>query len=305
MFRAELLKLRSTRTPWIIAAVAAAGMVLTQVVTLVLPRTLGTLGGLGALGSGDGAGLTVGTPMTPADTAELTADLGALTDLGSADAQRGLLDLLGSGAGGAASSGITALCMLLLGVLAVTTDFRTGGMVPTALVVPDRLRILAGKAGATAVVAVVTGGVLALLTAVGLVVAVATTPDASLVLGAGEVLGVWGRGLAVLVLLTWLGLAVGTLVRGQVAAIVVVASLALVEPLVQTMALVLSGGTASLTSWLPLTLGSLASTGQAGAAQLFGGSAAMGAGTALAGLLAWAAVLLGVAAVVFRRRDLA
>lgn len=297
MYRAELLKLRTTRTPWIIAAVALAGMVLTQVLYLVLPRTLS------ALASFEGAGLTVGV-QSPDVTADLVPELTALTDLGSADAQRGMLDLLGNGAGGAGSSGLTALCMLLLGVLAVTTDFRTGGIVPTALVVPSRLRVLAGKAAATAVAALVTGAALALLTAVGLVLAVGTTPGATLALGGGEALAVWGRGLVVLVLLTWLGLAVGTLVRGQVAAIVVVASLALVEPLVQAAALILSGGTSTVTSWLPLTLGSVASTGQ-GAADLLGGTTAMGALPALAGLVAWAVVLLATAAVVFRRRDLA
>lgn len=298
MYRAELLKLRTTRMPWVVAAVAVAGMLLTQVLHLVLPRTLRALDAL------EGSGVSVGIQAPPDAAAELVPDLAALVDLGSADVQRGILDLLGNGAGGAGSSGLTALCMLLLGVLAVTTDFRTGGIVPTALAVPDRLRILAGKAGATAAVALGIGAALAVLTAVGLVVGVATTPGARLVLGPGEALGVWGRGLVVLVLLSWLGLAVGTLVRGQVAAIVLVGALALLEPLAQVATLVLSGGTSTLTSWLPLTLGSVASTGQ-GAADVFGGSSAVGALGALAGLAAWAAVLLAAAAATFQRRDLA
>jgi|GEM_PF-430109 len=307
MFRAELLKLRTTRTPWVVAAVAVAGMVLTQVLTLVLPRTLRTLEALGA-GSGADAGFHVGVQMSPGDTTELLSGLAAATDLGTAGAQRALLDLLGNGPAGSGSSGTTALCMLLLGALAATTDFRTGGIVPTALAVPDRLRVLAGKAGATATAALVTGAALAVVTAVGLVLAVATTPGASLALGPGEALGVWARGLAVMVLLSWLGLAVGTLVRGQVAAVVVVVALALVEPMVQAAALVLTGGATTATSWLPITLGSLASAGQ-GAAQLFGATsdagAGLGAAAALAGLLAWAAVLLVAAGTVFRRRDLA
>ncbi|MFE7405344.1 hypothetical protein [Isoptericola sp. NPDC057559] len=304
VFRAELLKLRSTRTPWVVAAVAVAGMVLTQVLTLVLPRTLRTLEAL----SGSDAGFHVGAQMSPADTSELLSGLASATDLGTAAAQRGLLDLLGNGPAGSGSSGVTALCLLLLGALAATADFRTGGIVPTALAVPDRLRVLAGKAGATAVAALAIGVALALVTAVGLVLAVATTPGASLAIGPVEALGVWARGLAVLVLLSWLGLAVGTLVRGQVAAVVVVVALALVEPMVQAAALVLTGGATTATSWLPITLGSLASAGQ-GAAQLFGATTDAGAGVgvaaALAGLLAWAAVLLVTAGAVFRRRDLA
>ncbi|MGW8568129.1 hypothetical protein [Isoptericola sp. NPDC055881] len=303
VFRAELLKLRTTRTPWVVAAVAAAGMVLTQVLTLVLPRTLRTIEAL----SGSDAGLHVGVQAPPDVTADVMSTLAAATDLGTPEAQRALLDLLGGGPG-SGSSGVTALCMLLLGALAATTDFRTGGIVPTALAVPDRLRILAGKAGATATAALVVGAVLALVTAVGLVLAVTTTPGAALAIGPGEALAVWARGLAVMVLLSWLGLGVGTLVRGQVAAVVVVVALSLVEPMVQAAALVLTGGATTATSWLPITLGSLASAGQ-GAAQLFGATsdagAGVGAAAALAGLLAWAAVLLVVAGAVFRRRDLA
>jgi len=193
--------------------------------------------------------------------------------------------------------------MLLLGVLAVTTDFRTGGIVPTALVSPSRLRVLAGKAGATAVVALVVGAALAVLTALGLFVGVASTPGAQLVLDAGDVLGVWGRGLLVLVLFTWFGLGIGTLVRGQVAAILVVVGIALVEPLVQAAVLLLSGGGSNAATWLPLGLGSLASTGQS-ATGVLGGVAPLGVGAALAGLVAWVVVLLGSGAITFRRRDL-
>ncbi|MFD6176965.1 MULTISPECIES: hypothetical protein [unclassified Isoptericola] len=303
VFRAELLKLRTTRAPWVVAAVAVAGMVFAQALTLVLPRTLRALEGLG----GADAGFQVGVQAPPDVTADVMSTLASATDLGTAAAQRGMLDLLGQGPA-SGSSGVTALCVLLLGVLAATADFRTGGIVPTALAVPDRLRILAGKAGATAVAALAIGVALALVTALGLVVAVATTPDATLAIGPAEALGVWARGLAVMVLLSWLGLAVGTLVRGQVAAVVVVVALALVEPMVQAAALVLTGGATTATSWLPITLGSLASAGQ-GAAQLFGATTDAGAGVgvaaALAGLLAWAGVLLVAAGAVFRRRDLA
>jgi len=290
MFRAELLKLRTTRTPWVLGIVALAGMVLIQGLTIALPRILSGLEGLG-----DGA--------TSGQASEMTADLGGLTDLGSVGVQRTMLDLLGSGPGGSGSTSITVICMLLLGVLAVTTDFRTGGIVPTALVSPSRLRVLAGKAGATAVVALVVGAALAVLTALGLFVGVASTPGAQLVLDAGDVLGVWGRGLLVLVLFTWFGLGIGTLVRGQVAAILVVVGIALVEPLVQAAVLLLSGGGSNAATWLPLGLGSLASTGQS-ATGVLGGVAPLGVGAALAGLVAWVVVLLGSGAITFRRRDL-
>ncbi|MEV7962307.1 hypothetical protein [Oerskovia paurometabola] len=296
MFRAELLKLRTTRTPWVLGIVALAGMILVQALTIALPRVLSSLEGLGG-------GATVGLQASPEMTADLAPDLTGLTDLGAAPVQRAMLDLLGNGPAGSGSAGVSVICMLLLGVLAVTTDFRTGGIVPTALVVPSRLRVLAGKAGATAVVAVVIGAALAVLTALGLLAAVASTPGAQLMVDAGDVLGVWGRGLLVLVLFAWLGLGIGTLIRGQVAAILVVVGLVVVEPLVQAAVVLLSGGTSSAAAWLPLGLGSLASTGQS-ATSVLGGLAPMGVGVAVLGLVAWVAVALGSGAVTFRRRDL-
>lgn len=287
MYRAEMLKLRSTRAAWVIASVAIGGMLVVQGFLVALPRVLD--------------GLTSATGPAAGLSAELAPDLGALADPAGAAFQRTVLDLLASGGGGAGSTGVTAVCMLLLGALAVTTDFRTGGVVPTALVQPSRLRVLAGKAGATATVALLVGAALAVVSAAGLLVALATTPDARLALSAAEVLGIWGRGLAVLVLLTWLGLGVGTLVRGQVATIVVLGALVLVEPLVRGAVALLSGGTSAAAAWLPLGLGSLASAGP-GASAL--GAAPFGAAVALAGLAAWAVALLGGGALSFVRRDL-
>lgn len=289
MYRAEMLKLRTTRATWIITAVAVAGMLVVQGFLVALPRVLDRLEGA----TGQAAGLPD----------ELGPALGALGDPATAAFQRTVLDLLGSGGGGAGSTGVTAVCLLLLGVLAVTTDFRTGGIVPTALVQPSRLRVLAGKAGATATVAVAIGVVLAVVSAAGLLVAIATTPDARLALSAGEVLGIWGRGIVVLVLLTWFGLGVGTLVRGQVAAIVSVGALVLLEPLVQAAVALLSGGQSAAAAWLPLGLGALATSGQ-GAGALLGAAAPVGVAAALAGLCAWVALLLGAGALTFRRRDL-
>ncbi|MCK0117656.1 hypothetical protein BCE75_10274 [Isoptericola sp. CG 20/1183] len=290
MFRAEMLKLRSTRSPWIIGIVALAGAALLQTVTILLPRLLE---GLDELAATEG-------PTGPA--ADLVPDLAALTDLGSASVQRGMLDLLGNGPSGTGSVGVATLCMLILGALAGTTDFRTGGIVPTALVVPSRTRVLLGKVGATAAAAATIGAGLALVSALGLASALLTAPGTGLALGAGDVLGIWARGLCVLVAFAWLGLGVGILVRGQVAAVVVVVAVAFVEPMVQTVVALLSGGSSAV-SWMPLTLGALASTGQ-GAAGLLGDAGTIGVAAALAGLAAWVVVVLGSGAVTFRRRDL-
>lgn len=296
MYRAEMLKLRTTRATWIVAAVAVAGMLVVQAFTLLLPTILR---GTEALGGGP----TVGLQAPPEMVAELAPELDALVDVTQPAFQRSMLDLLGSGLNGSSSVGVATVCMLLLGALAVTTDFRTGGIVPTALVQPSRLRVLGAKAGATATVALAVGVVLALLGAAGLLLAIVTTPGASLALEPLEVLGVWGRGLAVLVLLSWFGLGIGTLVRGQVAAVVTVGALALAEPVVRGAVTLLSGGTSAAAEWLPLGLGALASTGSSGAA-LLGGAAPLGAFAALLGLGVWVAVLLGGSAVSLQRRDL-
>ncbi|GAA1977662.1 hypothetical protein GCM10009718_12610 [Isoptericola halotolerans] len=289
MFRAEILKLRSTRSAWVIGIVALAGAVLVQALTVVMPRVLDRLDRLDALTS-------------PGPATDLVPDLVALTDLGTAGAQRGMLDLLGNGPSGTGSVGVATLCMLILGALAGTTDFRTGGIVPTALVVPSRTRVLLGKAAATAVAAATIGVGLALVSALGLATAVLSTPGAGLAVDGGDVLGTWARGLAVLVAFAWLGLGVGILVRNQVAAIVVVVAVAFVEPLVQAVVALVSAGTSSALTWLPLTLGATASAGQA--AGLLGDVATTGAAAALAGLAAWVAVVLGSGAVTFSRRDL-
>ncbi|MBD5785142.1 hypothetical protein IF650_03015 [Cellulosimicrobium terreum] len=298
MFRAEILKLRSTRAAWVLGVVALVGAALVQAFSVALPRVLAGLESLGTTGT------TFGNTSAPDLAAELTPDLTALADVSTPAFQRTMLDLLATGPGGSGSTGVIAICMLLLGVIAVTTDFRTGGIVPSALVEPSRARILAAKAGASAVVAVVIGTGIVLLTAAGLLVAISTTPGAVLMLSAGEVLGIWCRGLVVLVLLAWLGLGVGTLVRSQVGAVVTVGALVLVEPVVQGVVALLSGGQSAAAAWLPLGLGSLASTGQ-GVGQLLGGAAPFGAAVALAGLCAWVALLLGGGALAFVRRDLA
>lgn len=291
MFRAEMLKLRSTRSPWVIGIVAVAGAALVQALTILMPRVLQ---GLDAFAASTGSA---------GPSADLMPELGALTDVGDATVQRGMLDLLGNGPSGTGSVGVVTLCLLILGALAGTTDFRTGGIVPTALVVPSRTRILLGKATATAVAALVIGVALALVSALGLATAVLTAPGAELAVGADEILGIWARGLGVLVAFTWLGLGIGVLVRGQVAAIVVVVALAFVEPMVQAIVALLSAGGSSAMSWLPLTIGALASAGQ-GAGGMLGGAETIGVAAALAGLAAWVAVVLGSGAVTFRRRDL-
>ena len=80
MYRAEMLKLRSTRAAWVIASVAIGGMLVVQGFLVALPRVL--------------EGLTSATGPASGLSAELAPDLGALADPATAAFQRTVLDLL-------------------------------------------------------------------------------------------------------------------------------------------------------------------------------------------------------------------
>jgi ABC-2 type transport system permease protein len=185
---------------------------------------------------------------------------------------------------------------LLLGVLAVTTEYRHGTIVPALLITPGRLRVLIAK--------------LIVLTAVGAVLGL-------LVFGAGAAIalpvlaarhvpsGLDGAGLAGLIaggavataLFAVLGVGFGAVVRNQAGAVVAALGLLYVaEPLLG--ALPGAGGAIQR-----FGLAGLASS--ASATSAFLGNAHLLSAPAGAGLLAgYAALVVAVGAVLFRQRDL-
>ena len=125
------------------------------------------------------------------------------------DVMRGLMGL----------AGLAGAFALVLGVLAITTEFRHGTITPTLLVAPWRVRLLAAKLAA----AVMTGLVLGLLTtgfvaiAVSLISNARGYPDGStgsdvvrMVIGGTLASGLYGA----------LGLGLGAIVRNQVGGII-------------------------------------------------------------------------------------
>ena len=274
MFAAELLKLRTVAATKITIAVGAAGLLLTQVLLITLLPALAN----GALG---------------ADVAP--SELGP-TDPGTAAFQSGALDILGGGSG-MGSVGAATIAVVLLGLFAATTDYRYGGIVATALAQPRRTRILVGKAAATAVTAAAFALLLAVICVAVLLISVTVLPSTGLVLGWTDILATLGRGAIVVVLLALLGLAIGVLVRSQLAGVLVVVALLLLEPIVQAFAQLFSGALPLWAQLLPLSLGRTAIAGGDGGAVLpWGVALAALAGIVLAALAAGAAVL--------RRRDL-
>jgi ABC-2 type transport system permease protein len=117
---------------------------------------------------------------------------------------------------------------LVLGALAITTEFRHGTITPTLLIAPRRVRVLAAKLAVYALAALALG-----LLAAGLSAAIALPAlDARGIAGGDMVEIVVGIGLGT-ALYAALGLGVGALVRNQVGAIVgLLAFTFVVEPLV-------------------------------------------------------------------------
>jgi ABC-2 type transport system permease protein len=118
-----------------------------------------------------------------------------------------------------AAAGIVQVFALILGILAVTTEFRHGTITPTLLVTTDRRRLMAAK-----LVAHVLAGLVIGLISFGAGSAIALTAlslrDVPSELTTGEVLGIVAGGTAGTGLFAVLGVGLGALVRNQVGAIV-------------------------------------------------------------------------------------
>ena len=133
----------------------------------------------------------------------------SLDERSGLDFQLALVDLVG----------ITSLLAIILGITMVTTEFRHGTITPTLLATPGRERVLAGKAVAGVLIAVFFA-VLAFVV-IGAVAAVFVAIDGGELQFADA--DVAERALKMLVgVVLWLllGVAIGTVVQSQVAALV-------------------------------------------------------------------------------------
>jgi len=275
MLRAELLKLRTVGSTWVALIVGAAGLLVTQVLLVtLLPAIANGTAFAGEAGISDGLG--------PMDTASAAFQYGALNVFGA------------SGAGG--SIGIATIAVLALGVLAGTTDFRHGGIVGTALARPRRWSILGGKVAATAVAATVFGVVLSAIVVAVLLVTV-WTGGGGLALSAADIASSLLRGIVSVVLLALIGLGIGVLVRGQLAAFITVGAVLVAEPVLQGIVGLVAGGVPFWARLLPV---SLAQAGTADPAT----SAGLPPVVALIVLGGIAAAVVAGAGAALRRRDL-
>lgn len=273
MFRAEIIGLVTTTATKVAAAVALLGLVLTQLVFVVLLPALAT----GQVGPG----------------AEALGDDLPVVDLSAASTQLDALSPLGTTLGGG-SIGLALVAIVLLGVLAGTSDDRHGGIVGAVLASPRRSRVVVAKATAVGVGAAVVGIVLAivsLLTLVGSLTLTATPFTAA----TGAVVATLARGVLAITCLGVVGLAVGILCRSQLTGVLVMIGALVAEPIVAAVAQLVGGGAAaSWTQFLPVALAQ---------SVIHGGSGTVSGGGAIAALLALTAAALVAASITLSRRD--
>ena len=192
--------------------------------------------------------------------------------------------------------GSTAVIVLIVALLAMTTEFRYGTIGRTFQIVPSRSTVLLAKLGAGVLYALVYFLTALLLVALLLALA-APIQGVSLSFGAETAAALWQAPVA-LVLNAILGVAVGALVRSQVAAITgVLIWYFVVESIIATLA-------PAAGRWLPFqSLNSLFLGEEATQAALEAGVILFSPLAALAVFLAYVATASTTAVTLLRTRD--
>ena len=147
----------------------------------------------------------------------LLTGIGAAGEVGSAENadrstlsfQLGLVDTIG----------VAVLFAIILGITIVTNEFRHGTVTPTFLAEPRRERVIFAKAIAATVVAI-GFALLSLVVLAAVAITWLTIVDAQLQLGDAEFLTRIGEQILSTVLWALMGVAIGTAVHSQVAALV-------------------------------------------------------------------------------------
>ena len=114
---------------------------------------------------------------------------------------------------------IAALLSIILAITVVTTEFRHGTITPTLLAAPHRERVIASKALAAVLVAMLLA-LLALVVVAGVALIWLSIIDADLHVGDAEIEKRAAQMILLAVLWALLGIAIGTVVHSQVAALV-------------------------------------------------------------------------------------
>lgn len=274
MFRAELLGLVTTTATKVTAAVAVVGLIVTQLAFVSL---------MPALADGNiGPGLDeLGSDFPVLDLASRAVQLDALNPLGASM--------------GAGSIGVALLAITLFGVLAGTSDDRYGGIVGAALASPKRFRIVVAKAGVVALIGAALGAVLALVSLVTLIISLVAS-GTPFVLGLPDLAARFGLGVLAVTALSVIGLAVGLIVRTQLAGVLTMIGILIVEPVVVSMIQLVTGGIVpAWTQFLPVALAQ---------GVIHGGTGGFGPIVAVIALLTLTVALTAAASAALSRRDI-
>jgi ABC-2 type transport system permease protein len=190
-------------------------------------------------------------------------------------------------------AGLAQLFALVIGVIAVTTEFRQGTITPSLLVEPVRTRLMAAKLAAVLITGLTLGAVCYAVCA-GIVAAILSGRGIATGFTTGDWIGAVIGGALGTMLYAALGLGVGALIRNQAGAIVTV--LAWVFVIENLLGVIPGGfgnaikryGLSGLSSSLARTAGHATRTGQLPAGLL---------------LLGYTLVLVVAGTLVVRRRD--
>lgn len=230
------------------------------------------------------------------------------TFLGIVIATLGLIALIVGAAAGAApyeaqdvpgldllsTAGLAQPFALVLGILAVSTEFRHGTITPTLLATPDRVRLMVAKLTAHGAAGIALGSVGYGLAAV-LTLVILPLRDIPSELALGDALEMAIGGIACIALLAALGVGVGAVVRNQVGAVIGgLAWLFMIEPLLTAIPTV---GPKIEDYGLGGAIGALSQDALSGPAEI-----GQVAGGLL--LLAYAALFAIAGGVLLRRRDI-
>ena len=113
-------------------------------------------------------------------------------------------------------AGFVQVFALMLGILSITTEFRHGTITPSLLVIPDRIRLVLAKLGASVIVGLVLGLVSTVLVAL-IVKGIGGLRDLNTT---GDVVPLIAGGTIATGLYAALGVGVGAVMRNQVGAII-------------------------------------------------------------------------------------
>lgn len=290
MIRSELLRIRYSLTAKLLLLVVAAEAVFIGLLFSFLPDLID---GLTALN-------TVVPNATSAD--RFSEDQLTALSLAASSAQQIVIDVLGNSGTGISFPTFIAL---LFGALTVTTEYRRGSLTLAALAEPRRVHLLLQKITALTIAAATVGVLMTALRGLILVAGVAIQGE-TLLLGPAQIVAFAVRGAITLVLYTWIGFAIGLLVRGQVSAILTLAAAAAVESIARPITTLVLGEP-NPAQYLPLGLVPDIS-GTNPLAAINGGPMTLpggvGALPALLTLLAWSVLALAVSTARFCRADI-